>query len=242
MRLEDVRIVLVGTSHPGNIGAAARAMRAMGLERLHLAAPQCDPLDAQACAQAAHGEALLHEAVVHPDLDAALSGCQLAYGLSARRRAERHPVRELRPAAEEAAARAGGEQAWVFGRERTGLTNVELDRCHYLVNIPTDPACSSLNVAQSVQLVAWELRMAAEVAPAAGVAAGPEPAGVDALEHFFGHLEEVAGAVGYLRRQNPELTMRRMRNLFRRAQPADDELRMLRGLFNHILDHRRWSS
>ncbi len=240
MSLERTRIVLVGTSHPGNIGAAARAMRTMGLARLHLVAPACDPLASEAVARAAGAPELLEQAQVHPDLASSLAGCRAAFGLSARPRSGRQPQRDLRPAAEAAAGEGGtGDLAWVFGRERTGLTNAELDRCHALVRIPADPAYQSLNLAQSVQLVAWELRMAGAEA-AAGPAEADPPASVDTLERFFEHLEEAAGRVGFLEGHNPTLTMRRLRNLFRRAQPREDEVRLLRGLLNHILDPRRW--
>ncbi len=240
MSVERTRIVLVGTTHPGNIGATARAMRTMGLTRLELVDPQCDPLDPEALARAARAESVLHEARVHPDLDAALAGCRLVFGLSARSRAERHPQLALRPAAERAAGEGGDEpMAWVFGRERTGLTNAELDRCHFRVQIPADPEYSSLNLAQSVQLVAWELRMAGRQTHL-GAAAEEQPAAADTLERFFDHLEEMAGAVGFLDRHNPELTMRRLRNIYRRARPTEDEVRMLRGLLSHILNPRRW--
>ncbi|MBK5936254.1 MAG: RNA methyltransferase [Halorhodospira halophila] len=242
MSLERTRIVLVGTTHPGNIGAAARAMRTMGLRDLCLVDPQCDPDDPEAVARAAGAGEVLEQAQRYPDLASALAGCRLAFGLSARIRAERQPRLALRPAAESAAAEGGeGGLAWVFGRERTGLTNAELDHCHYLVQIPTDADYSSLNVAQSVQLVAWELRMAAEVG---GALPQPEteepPAAVDTLERFFVHLEEMAGRVGYLDRHNPALTMRRLRNIFRRARLTEDEVRMLRGLLSHVLNPRRW--
>lgn len=245
MRPEDIRIVLVGTSHPGNIGASARAMRTMGLERLVLVDPQCDPFGEEATARAASADQLLHQAVIHDELGAALSGCQLVYGLSARPRAENFTVSDLRSAVGNALAVPrsddGAQQAWVFGRERTGLRNTELDRCHALVNIPADPQYNSLNVAQAVQLVAWELRMAMGARPALEEDGLPPPAGVDTLERFFTHLEQAAEAVGYLQRQNPELTMRRLRNIFRRARPSEEEVRMLRGLLSHVLDQRRWS-
>jgi len=241
LSLERTRIVLVGTTHPGNIGAAARAMRTMGLRQLHLVDPQCRADDPEAVARAAGADDVLGRARHHADLASALAGCRLAFGLSARSRAERQPRLALRPAAESAAAEGGeGDLAWVFGRERTGLTNAELDHCHYLVQIPTDSDYSSLNVAQSVQLAAWELRMAAGAGTLPQPEAEEPPAAVDTLERFFGHLEEMAGRVGYLDRHNPALTMRRLRNIFRRARLTEDEVRMLRGLFSHVLNPRRW--
>lgn len=244
MNPEKIRIVLVGTSHPGNVGATARAMRTMGLQRLILVDPQCDPRVTEAVARATSAEQVLHEAAQYDDLESALSGCQLVYGLSARPRAANYNISDLRPAVTDSVAEGEAEQAWVFGRERTGLTNAELDRCHRLVHIPADPQYSSLNVAQAVQLVAWELRMAMAMAVTraeTGKPEGPAPAGVDTLERFFDHLEQATTAVGFLERQNPELTMRRLRNIFRRARPSEEEVRMLRGLLSHVLDHRRWS-
>ena len=241
MNPDKIRIVLVGTSHPGNIGATARAMRTMGLERLVLVDPQCNPFTEEAVARATSAEPVLRQALVYDDLSAALSGCQLAFGLSARPRAENFNVSELRAAVAAALDEGSAEQAWVFGRERTGLSNVELDKCHGLVHIPADPQYSSLNLAQSVQLVAWELRMALMEGDRASALEGPPPAGVDKLERFFTHLEQTAATVGFLERQNPELTMRRLRNIFRRARPSEDEVRMLRGLLSHVLDSRRWS-
>ncbi len=233
-----MRMVLVGTTHPANVGAAARAMRTMGLHELHLVAPECDPWGPEAVACAAHAEPTLRQAQVHADLDGALGGARLALGLSARARAEQQPQLALRPAAEAAAAEPGeGALAWVFGRERTGLTNPELDRCHYRVQIPADPGYSSLNLAQSVQLVAWEISMASYHG-APEVEAEPL-ATVDTLERLFAHLREAMAEIGFLRRQNPELTMRRLRNIFQRARLTENEVRMLHGLLKHVVEPRR---
>ncbi len=240
MILDNIRVVLIGTTHPGNIGATARAMRTMGLRDLALVAPACDPDGEEATARAAGAEGVVAAARRCADVVEAVGDCRLVLGLTARRRTEGAEPCTLREAAALAAAEgAAGRVAWLFGRERTGLTNAELDRCHRAVHIPTDPEFSSLNVAQAVQLAAWESRMAA--APAEAVTEERPPAEVEALEHFFAHLEEVCDRVGFLHKQSAGLLMRRMRRIFHRARLNDDEVRMFRGLFSHILDPRRWS-
>ena len=158
--LQNLRIVLVGTQHPGNIGSAARAMKTMGLSALHLVAPERFP-DPEAVALAAGADDLLAAAPVHADLDAALAGCTFVLGTSARRRHVPLPELSPRDAARqlvEAAAR--GPVALLFGRERTGLENGELQRCHASVGIPTNPEFSSLNLAAAVQVLCYELRLA----------------------------------------------------------------------------------
>ena len=240
MILDNIRVVLIGTTHPGNIGATARAMRTMGLRDLALVAPACDPDGEEATARAAGAEGVVAAARRCADVVEAVGDCRLVLGLTARRRTEGAEPCTLREAAELAAGESNlGKVAWLFGRERTGLTNLELDRCHRVVHIPTDPEFSSLNVAQAVQLAAWECRMAA--VPVETVAEELPPADVDAMERFFTHLEAVCDTVGFLHKQNAELLMRRMRRLFHRARLSDDEVRMWRGLLSHIVDRRRWS-
>ena len=158
--LPNLRIVLVGTQHPGNIGSAARAMKTMGLSALHLVAPERFP-DPEANTLAAGADDLLAAAPVHADLDAALAGCHFVLGTSARRRHVPLPELGPREAAERLLDAAGqGPVALLFGRERTGLENAELQRCHFTVGIPTDPGFSSLNLAAAVQVLSYELRLA----------------------------------------------------------------------------------
>ena len=224
---DSIRIVLVGTTHPGNIGAAARAMKTMGLARLYLVGPAHYP-DAEATARASGADDVLAGAVVCDDLAAALTGCPLVFGASARRRTLAWPEVDARECARQATGH-DGEVALVFGREHSGLSNPELDHCHALVHIPANPAYSSLNLAAAVQLLAYEVRMAvgaAEPAPRAGEAL----ASSEDVERFYAHLEETLVAIGFLDPDNPRQLMRRLRRLFSRARLERTELNILRGI------------
>jgi tRNA (cytidine32/uridine32-2'-O)-methyltransferase len=233
-----VRIVLVGTTHPGNIGAAARAMRTMGLDRLSLVAPREFP-SPEATARAAGAESILARAQVCTDLGAALAECRYVVGASARLRALAWP--ELSP--REAAARLltesrQGEVAVVFGRESSGLSNDELARCQALLHIPADPGYSSLNLAMAVQVVAYELRLSllGDSPPAAERA---EPlASAAELEHFYAHLERTLIDAGFLNPGNPRHLMLRLRRLFSRALLEKNEVRILRGILTALAPPR----
>lgn len=228
----DVRFVLVEPSHPGNVGAAARAMRVMGFSALALVRPVAFP-HAEATAMAAGADDVLARARVCDTLDEALAGCTLVFGTSARRRTLGWPERDARAAAAEARA-AGGPVAFVFGRERTGLANAELDRCHFMLHVPTAPDYGSINLAQAVQIVAYELRMAAAgAAPGAAVGARePRPTHED-MERFFAHLEQALADIGFLDPDNPRQLMRRLRRYFLRSEPSAVELSILRGILRH---------
>lgn len=229
-----IRIVLVGTQHPGNIGAAARAMKTMGLSRLSLVAPQRYP-HADAEAMAAGAADVLAAASRHETLAEAVADCRWVAGCTARDR--RIALEQLSP--REAAPRAlvqaaHGEVALVFGRERTGLENHELQLCHAAVHIPADPGYSSLNLAQAVQVLAYELRVAQlERAPPPAPApdARVEPAASHAeMEGFFGQLAETLDAIDFHKGRTPEAAMHKLRRLFLRAQPDAREVRLLRGV------------
>ncbi len=229
-----IACVLVRPQHPGNIGAAARALRTMGLARLALVAPQRFP-DPEATALAAGAGALLETAPVHADLDAALAGCTLALGLSARRRGV--ALEELDPRAGAARAyahaAAGGEVALLFGNERTGLENDELTRCHAMVRIPSVEDFGSLNLAQAVQVMAYELRLCAlaRQGVAEPAAADDEPpADLARMEAFFAHLWQVLDAIDFHKGRAPFTIERRLRRLFLRARPSQRELRILHGI------------
>ncbi len=226
-----LRIVLVGTTHPGNIGAAARAMKTMCLRRLALVAPQRFP-DPDATARASGAEDLLERAGVSPDLDTALVGCRLVVGTSARTRSLRWPEWDPREAAARLVeAAAGGEVALVFGRERTGLTNAELERCQALVRIPCNPEFSSLNLAAAVQLMAWEVFTAAQEVLWGERYDDPDPpAPAQALRHLYEHLERTLIALDFLDPENPKRLMRRLRRLCARARPSTREVEILRGI------------
>ena len=230
----DLRIVLVGTSHPGNIGAAARAMKTMGFERLVLVAPEALPSHRDASAMAAGADDVLESALVCASLDEALADCLAVFGCTARRRSVALPEHDPREGASQLlAAAAGGPTALLFGRERTGLTNEELQRCHGAIHIPANPDYSSLNLAAAVQVLCYELRMAQLAAAAPPAAPDPDaepPATHAQLEGFFGHLEQTLGDIDFHKGRAPELVMQRLRRLLLRAGPDARELRILHGI------------
>ena len=243
MKLNAVRIVLVGTSHPGNIGAAARAMKTMGLSQLWLVAPERFP-DPEASARAAGADDVLAQAQCVATLEQALVGCARVAGTTARLRHLSVPVVDPRTAAANLYQTVNtnddhtAEVALVFGRERTGLTNSEIDLCHLLVQIPSNPDYSSLNLGAAVQVLSYELRMAAlaESAPA------PEahlPAPAEEQERFYTHLEQVLLQTGFLDPANPRLLMRRLRRLFARACPDQNEINILRGVLTSFQRPKR---
>lgn len=234
--LKQIRMVLVDTTHPGNIGSSARAMKTMGLDNLALVRPQGYPAGlATAMASGAHD--LLAAAPVLEQMADALDGCRLILGTSARGRSLALPRLGLREAAalmlDEAAA---GEVAVLFGQERIGLTNDQLARCHYRVEIPARPDFASLNLSQAVQLVAYELRMAALAAadetPPASREAVHTPAPARELEGFFDHLEQTLYDIRFLHPTQPGRMLLRLRRLFQRARPDRKELNILRGILS----------
>ena len=236
--IENLRIVLVGTQHPGNIGSAARAMKTMGLSCLHLVAPERFP-DPEANTLAAGADDVLAAAPVHADLDAALAGCHFVLGTSARRRHVPLPEMNPREAARALLEAAGrGPVALLFGRERTGLENEELQRCHASVGIPTDPGFSSLNLAAAVQVLAYELRLAVLDAAGGGLPSGrpmppPEsepPATADELERYFAHLDQALHEIDFHKGKPPEMVMQRLRRLYLRAGLDAREVKILRGI------------
>jgi len=238
-RLSHIRIVLINTSHPGNIGAAARAMKVMGLRQLHLVRPKTFPC-AEATAMASGADDLLQSAVIHDSLESALDGCSLVLGTSARLRSLPMPQMNLRTAAISALGEHEGQTiAIIFGQERAGLTNDEIHRCHQLVHIDTNPDYGSLNLSQAVQVMAYELRMAvigdvdATVAPSDWV-----PVDAGQMEMFFVHLEQTLLDIKFMNPEQPKRLMARMRRLFNRARPDQNEINILRG----ILTATQWSA
>ncbi|NUO73979.1 MAG: RNA methyltransferase [Frateuria sp.] len=235
------RFVLVRTSHPGNIGSAARAIRTMGFTRLELVAPADFP-SREADALAANAVSVLAEAKVHDTLVDGLAGATFALGLSARRRGVN--LAELTPregAAQALAAAARGEQvALVFGNERTGLENEELARCHAMVRIPSVDDYSSLNLAQAVQVMAYEQRLAmlGDALPAPPEHDEP-PADAARMERFFEHLAQTLDDIEFHKGREPTTIMLRLRRLFQRAQPDERELRILHGV---LADAQRMAS
>ena len=226
----SIRIVLVGTSHPGNIGAVARAMKNMGLEELVLVNPYYFPHE-DATARASGAEDVLQSACVVASLEEALADCVYVAGASARSRTIGWPSMAPREcAAELLKQHAQGTVAVVFGPEKSGLTNDDLDRCHTLLTIPTVPGFSSLNLAMAVQIMCYELRVAQFEAVGQDEEPEAPPATVDELEHFYRHLESVLEASGFLDPDNPRLLMRRLRRLFVKASPDKNEMNILRGI------------
>jgi tRNA/rRNA methyltransferase len=224
-----VRIVLSHPSHPGNIGAAARALKTMGFDELALVNPRFFP-DPDATAMAAGAAEVLERASVHASLEAALADCTLAAGFSARGRDLSHPPMPLRDAAPElAAAAASGRVALVFGNETSGLSNEELLRCQRLVTIPANPAYSSLNLAAAVQVACYELAAGAGTHPLPPAGSG-EPATGEDVQGFLAHMESAVHESGYVDPENPGRFMERMRRLFARAGLERSEVRVLRGM------------
>jgi tRNA (cytidine32/uridine32-2'-O)-methyltransferase len=230
-----IRFVLVRTSHPGNVGAAARAIRTMGFTRLVLVAPHEYP-HPETTALAVGATDVLDNVVVVPTLVDAIADCTLILGCTARRRGV--ALQELNPrdaANQIFAAPSGGEIAIVFGNERTGLENDELKLCHTAVHIPSDPTFSSLNLAQAVQVLAYELRLASLVAqaPAADASAKSDPpASAEQMEYFFSHLAQTLDDIDFHKGRSPRTIMQRLRRLFLRTHMDEREVRILRGLFD----------
>lgn len=226
--LGNVRVVLSHTSHPGNIGAAARAMKTMGLRHLYLINPRQFP-DAQATAMAAGADDILEQATLCASLDEALQGTVLTVAMTARLRDISIEVKTPREAMPEVLARAAGQPvALLFGTEMSGLTNEEIARAQVLVNIPANPEFSSLNLAAAVQVMAYELSVAS-LAGVPEVAEAPL-ASHEQLEGLYAHMEKTLAQIGFFTTQNPTRLMQRLRRLYARARPEQDEVNILRGI------------
>jgi tRNA/rRNA methyltransferase len=241
LTLDRVRIVLSRTSHPGNIGAAARAMKTMGLSRLWLVAPASFP-DPVADARASGAGDVLAGAHVVATLEEALAGTVLVAALTARRRELSLPRQEPRGAVAELVSWSEkGEVALVFGNEASGLTNDELGLCSLPVTIPSSADYSSLNLAAAVQVLCYELRLAAlgiEVPSLPSGAHVPVPATHDEVEGFYAHLETAITRSGFLDPENPHRLMPRMRRLFGRARLEKEEVAILRGILASFVDNK----
>jgi len=234
MKLSSIRIVLVATSHPGNIGSTARAMKTMGIDSLYLVAPKSFP-DYKAREMAAGADDILEKAVVTQSLDDALVGCQLILATSARPRGLSLPGFIPATAADFIAEQSDNTQvAIIFGRENSGLTNEELLKCHYHINIPSNPDYNSLNLAQSVQIIAYEARMKL-LSPTAQVAMrANDYATADETERFYEHLKEVFIQIQFLKTANPRRLMQRVRRLFNRVNLEKMEVGILRGMLSQV--------
>lgn len=240
MNLENIRIVLVNTSHPGNIGGVARAMKNMGIGRLYLVAPKQYP-DEQANWRAASAEDLLANAVVTETLEEAIGDCQFVVGTSARERRIPWPLLDPRRCAEQVGTISEDEQvAILFGREDRGLTNEELKLCNLHVSIPTSEAYSSLNLAMAVQIICYELHMlvASENLPTEAYAQWDTPFSTgENMERFYTHLEETLVDLEFLDPAAPRQLMSRMRRLYSRVRLDEMELNILRGI---LTETQKW--
>jgi tRNA/rRNA methyltransferase len=237
-----LRFVLVETSHPGNIGAAARAMKTMGFSDLVLVNPRFSDatMQEEAIAFASGAQDVLSAARVVGSIEEALAGCNFAAALSARLREFSPPVMAPRPLAEQLVQDSGLTAALVFGNERYGLPNAAVEKCNVLINIPANPDYSSLNLAQAVQLLAYECRVAA------GGDAGPssigfqgDAASIEQIEGMYTHLEQALVAVEFLDPVQPKKLMPRIRRLFGRTQLETEEVNILRGIANQVLQKLR---
>ncbi len=230
-----IRFVLVGTQHPGNIGAAARALKTMGLAQLVLVQPEKYPHE-EAYRRAAGADDLLAEALVTDNVAAAVADCRLVLGCTARSRRVQLEEHSPRQAAARLVQAAGeGPVALLFGRERTGLTNEELQLCHAAVHIDANPDYSSLNLAAAVQVLAYETRLALKAQlPAAVDDASAEPRVAPAthaqLEGFFTQLSDTLEQIDFHKGRAPESAMRKLRRLFLRTDLDEKEIRLLRGI------------
>jgi len=234
----SISIVLVGISHPGNIGSAARAMKTMGFANLRLVAPARFPAT-EATVMAAGADDVLERAVVYPDVASAVADCGLIVGTTSRARHLPWRVVEPREAAREcAAASRDGEVAVLFGAERTGLLNEDIDRCQLLLSIPTGESYASLNVAMAVQVVAYELLLALRDDGAAA-ARGIPLASATEMERFYGHLGQVMEEVDFRDRNGEGHLMARIRRLFNRAVMDQNEVNILRGILTAVQGRRR---
>ena len=233
MNLDNIRIVLVNTSHPGNIGGVARAMKNMGLSRLYLVAPRQYP-DEQAEWRAASAVDVLHGAVVTDSLEEAIGDCQFVVGTSARERRIPWPLQDPRQCAARMAEASVGEQvAVLFGREDRGLTNEELKVCNLHLNIPTSDDYSSLNLGMAVQIVCYELRMllAEPALPGREDEVWDTPFSTrDNMERFYTHLEQTLIDIEFLDPAAPRQLMARLRRLYGRVRLDEMELNILRGI------------
>jgi tRNA (cytidine32/uridine32-2'-O)-methyltransferase len=253
--LSNIRVVLVGTSHPGNIGSTARAMKTMGLSNLYLAEPKVEP-DGQSIALSAGASDILKNLTRVDSLAEAIADCSLVIATSARSRTLDWPMLDPRQAGVKLSAEAlNGPVAIVFGRENNGLSNEELQTCQYHVAIPANPEYSSLNLAQAVQIICYETRVAhlaqqeamldaskqdAAVQPEStqDVAKGDEsvqayPIAAD-LERFFVHLESTLSSTGFIIKNHPGFIMMKLRRLFSRARVEEQEINILRGILTSI--------
>ena len=241
-RLDNIRIVLVNTSHPGNIGGVARAMKNMGLKQLYLVDPKDFPAE-QAEWRAANARDLLDSAKVVNNVGEAIGDCSLVIGTSARGRRIPWPLLTPRECGDLAIIESAQHPiAILFGREDRGLTNEELHFCHYHLHIPTNPDYSALNLAAAVQVISYEIRVSCLSRQQNGQLLHFDdwdmpPADSQALESYYQHLEETLQKLNFIQPDNPRQTMTRLRRLFNRTRLDEMELAILRGTLTAIQNY-----
>lgn len=239
MILDNIRIVLVEPSHPGNIGGVARAMKNMGLSKLVLVAPKRFPSE-EALARASGAGDVLENARVVKSFETALEGCHYVCGTTTRDRSIDWPTLNPKQFAQLIVDQhADSNIAVVFGRESGGLTNAELDRCHVRLAIPANPDYSSLNLVSAVQVICYELRCSApgsrpETEAEALPVSGDQPVSAEDMERFYEHLEQVLVEIEFLNPAHPKKLMRRLKRLFNRAAPVANEMNILRGILTAV--------
>ena len=228
----NIRIVMVNTSHPGNIGAVARVMKNMCLTSLYLVEPKHFPSE-EANARSSGALDVLENAVVCNSLEDAISDCHLVIGTSARERSADWPVMTPRQSAQKLVENARhGNVALVMGRESSGLTNQELDLCQYLVHIPSNPEYNSLNVAMAVQVLAYEIYLLFDHSIDETESTQAVSLNSEQMQNFFVHLEQTLIDIDFLDERRSDLLMRRLRQLFFRANLSQDEMNILRGILS----------
>jgi len=238
--LDNVRVVLSHTSHPGNIGASARAMKTMGLSSLYLVNPKSFP-DNEAYVRATNARDILDQAVICSTLDIALQDCVLAVAMTARARELTHQVIDTRQVAQKLVEIATESPvALLFGRESSGLTTAEVTKCQLTVHIPTSSVYASLNLAAAVQIMCYELRMAA-IGPknTSSPPEVPQLASLNEIELFYQHLEETLITSKFLDPQQPKRLMQRIRRLFSRTALEKEEVNILRGIIHALAKEKR---
>lgn len=232
--LSQIRIVMVHTTHPGNIGAAARAMKNMGLSDLVLVSPKVFP-SGEANARASGADDVLEAARVVGTLEEALRDRELVIGASARLRSIAWPQVDPKTAADKVIG-SGLKTAILMGREHSGLTNEEMERCHFLLHIPSNPEYTSLNVAAAIQVIAYELFARSLVgSPKVAIPPAERQASGEAMASFFGHLQTVLEEIGFLHpTKHEESILRRLRRIYNRAALEEQEVHLLRGILTKI--------
>ena len=236
MVLSNIRVVLVRPTHPGNVGAVARAMKNMSLHSLYLVEPENFP-SALATDRAVGADDVLRNAAICASLDDALSGCHLVTGTSARQRRIEWPTLDPETCAHRLLdGSQHGPVALLFGQERTGLLNAELDRCHFVVTIPADEGFSSLNLACAVQILAYEIhrRTLSGMTTNAAEHRDGRPVSDEDMQRFYRHLEAVLQQIGFLDPEKPRLLMRRLTRLFNRVDLDHNEMNILRGILTAV--------